>query len=214
MRCVCGVLGQVWYHCASRKAAELQTVSQAEIDACAAGNRGPRMTKVERSMEKITKADLQRLASIARSDREDLFRRNSSLGKLHRNRVLCVALCQGAALHYLDKKNGVRDFDVWTFYHEHHECPFPYRRRMRRDFGHPKFGKSPDSPTFVGRRVDLFGRSIPYERDQTPIEAVRCYLANSRNRSPRLLAKKAVIILEPEDQLGEVLWPIEREEAG
>jgi hypothetical protein len=25
-------------------------------------------------------------------------------------------LCQGAALHYLDGRTGVKDFDVWSFY--------------------------------------------------------------------------------------------------
>jgi hypothetical protein len=30
--------------------------------------------------------------------------------------LVCVALCQGAALHFVDGENGVKDFDVWTFY--------------------------------------------------------------------------------------------------
>ena len=26
------------------------------------------------------------------------------------------ARCQGAALHYVNERNGVKDFDVWSFY--------------------------------------------------------------------------------------------------
>ena len=159
-------------------------------------------------MKRITKVDLQRLAAIARNDREDLFRRNPELGKLYRNRFLCVALCQGAALHYLDGKNGIKDFDVWTFFREHPQRPFPYRRNVPKDFGRAKFGKTPGMPHFRGRCVDLIGRSIPHKREQTPVEALRQYLETSKNRSPRLLAQKAVIILEPEDLVGFVVWPV------
>jgi hypothetical protein len=159
-----------------------------------------------RSLTKITVADLQRLAAIARADREDLFRRNPALGELYADRLICVALCQGAALHYLNGKNGIKDFDVWTFFREHPKRPFPYRRNVSRDFGDPKFGTS--KPNFIGRSVDLLGRSIPCKQGQGPIEAIQDYLMSSQNRSPRLLAKKAVIILEPEKLIGTVAWPV------
>ena len=161
-----------------------------------------------RSLEKITTSDLQRLANIARIDREDLFRRKPELGKLYAKRLICVALCQGAALHYINGKNGVKDFDVWTFFREHSKRPFPYRRNVPYDFGYPKFGVSLDRPDFIGRRVDLIGRSIPCEEGQDPIKVVQNYLLSSSNKSPRLIAKKAVIILEPVELLGKVAWPI------
>jgi hypothetical protein len=166
------------------------------------------MITTARSLEKITVTDLQRLATIAREDREDLFRRKPNLGKLYAERLICVALCQGAALHYIDEQNGVKDFDIWTFFREHSKQPFPYRRNVPRDFGYPKFGTSPDRPDFVGRRVDLIGRSIPYGKEQDTIKIIQNYLMLSANKSPRLLAKKAVIILEPEELLGKVAWPI------
>jgi hypothetical protein len=161
-----------------------------------------------RSFEKITVDDLRRLAAIARIDREDLFRRNPNLGKLYAGRIICVTLCQGAALHYIDGQNGIKDFDVWTFFREHPKQPFPYRRNVPRDFGHSKFGTSPDRPDFVGRRVDLIGRSIPYKEGQNPIQVIQNYLVFSSNKSPRLLAKKAIVILEPEELLGKIAWPI------
>jgi hypothetical protein len=166
------------------------------------------MTIETRSLKTITIADLQRLAAIARADREDLFSRNPALGKLYANRLICVALCQGAALHFYNKQNGVKDFDVWTFFRKYPKHPFPYRRNVPRDFGDPKFGISIDKPNFIGRRVDLIGRSIPYKQGQSPIEAIRDYLLSSHNKSPRFLAKKAVILLEPEKLIGTVVWPL------
>jgi hypothetical protein len=166
------------------------------------------MTSSARSLAEITIADLQRLAAIARADREDLFRRNPALGRLYADRLICVTLCQGAALHYLNGQNGVKDFDVWTFFAAHLMRPFPYRRNVPRDFGDPKFGVSLDKPGFIGRRVDLIGRSIPCKQRQDPIESIRNYLITSRNKSPRLLARKAVIILEPAELIGRVAWPV------
>jgi hypothetical protein len=65
-------------------------------------------------MEAITKSDLRRLADIALRDLESLFRRHPDTGRLYRHRLFAIALCQGAALHFLDGKNGVKDFDVWS----------------------------------------------------------------------------------------------------
>jgi hypothetical protein len=163
---------------------------------------------MRRSRKKITKVDFHRLADIAKADRNDLFRRNKDLGRLYRNRLICVCLCQGAALHLINGKNGIKDFDVWTFYKEHPARPFPYRRKVTRDFGIPKFGKTSKKSHYIGRNVDLIGRSIPYERGQDPIKAIQLYLMTSNNKSPRLLAEKAVIILEPERLLGSVIWPL------
>jgi len=118
------------------------------------------MITTARSLEKITVTDLQRLVAIARADREDLFRRKPDLGKLYAGQLICVTLCQGAALHYIDGQNGVKDFDIWTFFREHSKLPFPYRRNVPRDFGHPKFGTSPDRPDFVGDALTLL--DVPF----------------------------------------------------
>ena len=71
-----------------------------------------------RSYESITRDDLSRLARIARLDREDFFARKPRYLTLA-GRLICVALCQGAALHLIDGTNGVKDFDVWTFFAAH-----------------------------------------------------------------------------------------------
>src|SRR5262245_43936354 len=72
-----------------------------------------------RSLEKITDSDLERLCELAQSDLRSLFERRPQLGRLYAERLLCIALCQGAALHYVDGRNGVKDFDVWSFFASH-----------------------------------------------------------------------------------------------
>jgi hypothetical protein len=163
----------------------------------------------ERSYEPITIDDLARLAELANADRDQLFARNLRLGERYAERVLCVALCQGAALHYLDGRNGVKDFDVWTFYAEHPDGPFPYRRVGRLDFGPSKFGRMPnDIRPYSGRRVDLIGRSLPVGRDADPVDALRRYLAVSRTASARALVAKAVVLIDPAQLRGICVWPI------
>jgi len=147
-----------------------------------------------------------RLAEIAAADLADLFERKPHLGRLHRDRVLCVALCQGAALHYLDGRTGVKDFDVWTFFSAGEGRPFPFRRRGRGSFD--------ASGPFGGKRVDLMGRTLPEPRDADPLEAVRRYLGAGRTRSSRLLAEKAVVMLAPAHLRGTVAWPSDREIPG
>jgi hypothetical protein len=157
-----------------------------------------------RSRSPISEADLTRLAEIAAADLADLFERKPHLGRLHRDRVLCVALCQGAALHYLDGRTGVKDFDVWTFFSESPGRPFPFRRRAQRAFGPPE---GPVSQSFIGKRVDLMGRTLPEPRDADPLQAMRRYLGAGRTRSAQLLARKAVVLLAPVELRGTVAWP-------
>lgn len=66
------------------------------------------MAVSERSYEKITGDDLARLAKLAAEDRQRFFVRNAQLARLYRRRILCTALCRGAALHYVNEKNGSR----------------------------------------------------------------------------------------------------------
>ena len=128
-----------------------------------------------RSREPIRRSDLQRLADIARSDREDFFQRYPRWSALYSQRLLCVALCQGAALHFVDGKNGVKDFDVWSFFCEIPGQPIRRRRVVSRDFGHPRFGKTLDKPNFIGRRVDLLFKSIACTPDRRPTPSLQVF---------------------------------------
>lgn len=172
---------------------------------CAKRVRGT-MAKGDRSLSPITLDDLARLRHIAREDRESFFARLPRYRALE-DRVLAVALCQGAAAHFLDGKNGVKDFDVWTFYAAHPDVTYPARRRVARDFGDPKFGQTPDRMRFVGRRVDLLGRSLKALPGSDPVEALHAYLTERRTKSARHLASKAVVLIEPTALVGQVVWP-------
>jgi len=157
-----------------------------------------------RSYLPIDLDDLKRLAEIARQDREAFFRKHPDWARLYQGRVLCVALCQGAAQHYVDGRVGINDFDVWTFYKTNPERPWPPRRRKSYDFGDARFGQSVGRPNFVGRRVDCLGRDILVLESDDAVSALRRYLQHGRTKTARLLAQKAVVLLEPD--LGKVVW--------
>lgn len=163
---------------------------------------------MDRSYEPITKLDLELLAAIAMADRDEFFQRNPETARLYSERLFAVALCQGGALHYLNGINGVKDLDVWSFYREHPDRPFPYRRRAEADLGVPKFGTTEGCGHFVGRKVDLIGRSLPNVDIDDPVGTLQRYLRGGRTESARQLAKKAVILLAPAHLLGTVVWPL------
>jgi len=50
-------------------------------------------------------------------------------------------------------------------------------------------------------------RSISATVTDDPVVALRRYLQESRTQSARLLAEKAVVILEPANIRGTVVWP-------
>jgi len=159
-----------------------------------------------RSKEPITGSDLKVLSRIARKDREAFFQRYPDWFKLYSNRLLCVALCQGAALHFVDGLNGVKDFDVWSFFRENPGKPaIPYRRIVSQPFEYSKSGTSPIIREFIGRKVDLLFRSIPCSSDACPIVSIQHYLTERRTQAARCLAEKAVVLIEPFQAT--VVWP-------
>jgi hypothetical protein len=163
----------------------------------------------DRSYAGIELADLLRLGDLAADAEAELFERNPAGSGRYAGRLLGRALCQGAAVHYVDKHNGVKDFDVWSFYAQHEDWPFPARWRATRDFGPSKFGRYPsDLAHYIGRRVDLLGRSLPVPAGTDPSDAIRCYLADAQTRSARELAAKAAVLIHPRERVGEVVWPL------
>jgi hypothetical protein len=159
-----------------------------------------------RSFEKITLDDLRKLASIASEDREAFFADHPDWASLYKDRLLAVTLCQGAAAHYLDGQRGVNDFDVYSFYAAHPSRPWYAKRNKPWDFGDSKFGRTLDRPDYVGRRVDLLGRGIQYRQGEAPAVAIRRWLRTDRGQSARLLAQRPIVLLSPQERLGEVIW--------
>lgn len=138
-----------------------------------------------------------------------MFEHNPNWG-CYRGRLLCVALCQGAALHYLDRETGVKDFDVWTFFARSPGRPHPdaalFRRRKLVDFGPSRFGRTPTAPPgFAGRRVDLFARDLDAPISADPATVLRQWLRRASTTTARKLAEKAVVLIEPAS--GQVVWP-------
>jgi hypothetical protein len=135
-----------------------------------------------------------------------------------------VVLAQGAATHYVTGEKGVKDLDVWTFF----SLPPSYHRfladqRHRHvDFGRSVFGRELYDfdkarheierrrwqqwhDQHEGRRVDLMMRGLNVKPNADPAEAVRGWLAG-RARSPRALRQGAVVLIDPSDRRGEVVW--------
>jgi hypothetical protein len=74
--------------------------------------------ELERSLEPFTERDLKELyeGSVTRLDEYFLVGQGSKCLELYDiKQPLAVALCQGAAMHFYDKVNGVKDFDVCFF---------------------------------------------------------------------------------------------------
>lgn len=162
----------------------------------------------QRSFKTIERSDLERLLRIAQADLEDFFQRHGDWAALYRQRLLGFALCQGAANHFIGRGDGVHDFDVYAFLAQHPDRKWGcYRRRSARDFGDPKFGRSPDNPEFLGRRVDVLTRGIDCEAGAAFSEVLRRCLGEGKTETARELARKAVILLTPARMLGDVAWP-------
>jgi hypothetical protein len=170
------------------------------------------------SREKLSDADIDRLLAIELHERERLYR-ESDIWRAHRNRLLCVCLGQGTALHLIDR-SGLNDFDVLTFFARSpslapRRVSSSFRAGRHRDFGLSRFGKRTDKegrakfPTYEGRNVDLFGYAIPAKRTADPVAAVQAWLRAAPTYSAKLLAEKAVVIIAPERL--QVIWPDQSE---
>lgn len=184
-----------------------------------------------RSFAPLTHEHLQRLAALADADHKFFTRPDGS--PEYRSRRLAVTLAQGAALHYLDGKNGVKDLDVWTFYAHLPGTRFPAdKRETHADFGPSQLGRQRYDfdavrneaerarwrrwDLYTGRRVDLLVRALPVHLGVSfddVVDALQEWLvAGSRHcgvKKPAAwhLARKAVVVIWPEAQQGRVAWP-------
>lgn len=181
-------------------------------------------TRSARARIPLTKRHLTRLSKIAAADHEDLYLRRPN----YRERLIAVVLAQGGGQHYLDRRNGVKDLDVWSFFSlPPGESRFPEDRRKRHvDFGPSDLGRQrydmskAHSPRELalwskwhrehqGRRVDLMMRGLRCDLDPDPAEAVRDWLeqgVRKANSSPGYLRRKGVILIDPAGRRGEVIW--------
>lgn len=154
-----------------------------------------------RIYEILNITDLRELRDLAVEERALFFERNPHLIK-YREKLIAVCLCQGAALHYVNQKNGVKDFDIWYFYKDLAALRYPYRALRHTFINLPKFGTKP---------VDLLGRTIDSSIVKValgePSVCIQEYLQARRTTTARKLSEKAVIGLYPDHILGKTIWP-------
>ena len=155
-------------------------------------------------------ADLLQLAALAADAEAQLFARNPDGSGRYTGRLLGRALCQGAALHYVDEENGVKDFDVWSFYAQYDDWP---SRLVGAEHGtsapRSSAGTRATPPTlFRSERVDLLGRSLPAVPDADPADAIRRYLAARRTKSAKAPGRQGpLVLIDPQNRAGEIVWP-------
>jgi len=168
------------------------------------------LSSVVYSKEKIETSDLHQFAEIALN-----VLSSTAYGRKYKNGLVMIALCQGGANHYVvtnsyarryfdPKKNGLKDIDIWFFFRKQKFNP---RWHPKRDFGPSKFGHNPQEPNYIGRKMDFYGRSIPFLTGDTVQSAlVRWLNSGAPKSSPYYLSQKAVTAIFPEDILGNVVW--------
>jgi hypothetical protein len=151
----------------------------------------------------VGQAEIESLATIAKNEEADFFKRNPHLVEPYRSRLAAVALCQGgAALQYLGRGYGVNDFDLHFFYRQNLD-KLRLSRSVRRIF--TTVGSFEDAP------VDFVRTLVPWQLcDEflNPAELVRAFLQRAWTSNAQHLAEKAVIGLLPEELFGVALWPM------
>ncbi|WP_210503327.1 hypothetical protein [Nocardioides xinjiangensis] len=178
-----------------------------------------------RSKVPLTKRHLRRLSEIATQDHEGFYERHPE----YRGRLIAVVLAQGAALHYLDRRNGVKDLDVWSFFALPRGARrFPEDKRTKHvDFGSSDLGRQRYAMANArsdreatrwttwhrehqGRRVDLMMRGLHCRPDAEPVTVIRHWLQHAKpGSSPDYLSQKAVILIDPPDRRGETVWGLD-----
>jgi hypothetical protein len=164
--------------------------------------------EIERSIAPLTDNDLSDLyaGSLNRLQEYFIYGKGTKWRELYNiEQPIAVALCQGGAMHYHDKVNGIKDFDVWFFY-PFNQRHLPYRTIWNWDYKNPKFGRNPSIRGYTGRRVDVLVRSIKNFTKNDPVKTIHQFLQYENSASSKELAKKAVVMLSPDALLGQVAW--------
>jgi hypothetical protein len=147
----------------------------------------------------LTDGDLRRLAIVAQMDREQFFATYGRWRQLYGDRFICTVLC--------DEGPDARGYNVWNFFREHPDAALPYRRKRVWPVEDSRFGRCLDHPAFAGRSVAVISRSIPAGLLDDAGETLRRYLQTGRSASARLLRDRRLVLLDPAEDRGVVVWP-------
>src|SRR5262249_16782751 len=140
------------------------------------------------------------LSDLALAEERGFFRRNDHLVGLYRNRLIAIALCQGAALQYIKRGYGVNDFDIHYFYSQNPKKPRLSRAVKRVWTSVGGFGEV--AVDFVRTVVPS-----PVGSNKQAVSVIRTFLRHRVTPNARHLAMKAVIGIYPKRLFGFVIWP-------
>ncbi len=153
----------------------------------------------------VTQDEFQDLATLAIAEEKAFFERNPHLIELYRQRLILVALCQGAALQYLGCGYGVKDFDIHFFYAQNPNKP-RLSRAVKRDYA--DVGAFPKAPIDFIRTV--VPKAQPHLKSEVTIQIIQEFLNSKPTKNAEHLSQKAVIGLYPNEVFEEQIWPLVR----
>jgi hypothetical protein len=152
----------------------------------------------------VTRKELSDLERLARDEEAQFFVRNPHLVAPYRDRLVAIALCQGAALQFVGRGQGVDDFDVHFFYAQNPDKP-----RMARTIKH-RMTPVGDFPwvhvDFVRTILPVRFCAVNWDWDQNPTRVLQAYLTSKPTPRAGYLARKAVVGLFPPAIFGQVIW--------
>ena len=148
----------------------------------------------------VTLKELRDLKTHAVEEEEAFFKRNPHLVEPYRQRLILVALCQGAALQFLGCGHGVKDFDIHFFYAKNPDKP-----RLSRAV---KRCKAADVGAFSNVPIDFIRTVGPNLKPDDAIQTVQEFLRHKPTSNACHLSKKAVIGLYPNEVFGKQIWPL------
>lgn len=156
----------------------------------------------------LDKRDLNRLARLAREEREELFERHPDWAQRYRSRLLFSILCGPCADHFVNGVSGFIDFEVVSFFAEQNGRAFPMLRKGCRDFGPSRLERETRAPeTFQGRQVWLTQRPMTPREDTHPLDRLQHYIQSARTPTAQRLRRHSAVFIEPEPLVGLLAWP-------
>ena len=155
-----------------------------------------------RTYEILTADDFKEMRNYALEELERFFQISHSKYQVYQNKLIAICLGQGAAKHYIDKKTGIEDIDIWFFFEEDDNVKIPHRRNMRKQTRKPftKLGTKP---------IDFLKKMIPRNcivKGNKP-GTLQDYLTKCKTQTASKLSEKPIIGLHPDELFGKVLWP-------
>lgn len=151
----------------------------------------------------VTLDELRSLATLTAEEEKAFFKRNSHLIDFYRQRLILVALCQGAALQYLGRGYGVKDFDVHFFYAQNPD-KLRLSRAVKRNFG--CVGAFPNVPIDFIRTI--VPGTQPHLKPEVAVQTVQEFLYSKPTKNAEHLSQKAVVGLYPDEVFGKQIWPL------